>query len=305
MALPDDVLVHVFRNLSISDWACKVALVSKGWATLASQEAMALLPPCLQPLTRGPCFTHGGPGCTQCGIRLAHLLFCNSVLYNPSFRLDAQRVNQPRSLGGRSRSAWTCTLGFTSFNTGQVDGAPSSSSVTQLRCLSETFECVQEVDLQQALCRCGMDHADAGQVLDSGLGLQLRIRFAAAVQGGEAGSEEQLVPHSVATVCLAVDDGTCHRPVLNLKGSVDVWKVDALAWALASTEEGRPGAQDLSVAIPRLPRQTRRAVVILRASGAVAQGARCACFDRPRLLFSPACPRGSVHGGERGVLDSQ
>lgn len=31
----------------------------------------------------------------------------------------------------------------------QVDGAPSSSSVTQLRCLSETFECVQEVDLQQ------------------------------------------------------------------------------------------------------------------------------------------------------------
>ncbi|KAL6769631.1 hypothetical protein ACKKBG_A31780 [Auxenochlorella protothecoides x Auxenochlorella symbiontica] len=81
--------------------------------------------------------------------------------------------------------------------------------------MKPVHQCSRSPPHTQALCRCGMDHADAGQVLDSGLGLQLRIRFAAAVQGGEAGSEEQLVPHSVATVCLAVDDGTCHRPVLN------------------------------------------------------------------------------------------
>lgn len=101
----------------------------------------------------------------------------------------------------------------------------------------------------------------------------------------------------ICTGMLSHDD--THPPGKD-KGSVDVWTVDALAWAVASTEAGCAAAQDLRTSIPRLPRAARRAVVILRATGAIPPGARCACFEGPSLRFlSPSAEQG-VCGEARG-----
>lgn len=71
-----------------------------------------------------------------------------------------------------------------------------------------------DVTARQALRRCCVDQSYASQVLESGVGLQLSIRFRVVVQESTPGSE-QVVPYSSATVCLAVDDGTRPIPVLN------------------------------------------------------------------------------------------
>lgn len=89
-SLPEDLVRQIFVCLTLEDWACSVAPVSRAWSALLSAKVASLLPGGLMKLAQRPCQAHGECNCCRCSLYTSYKLYGINLLSNPAFEYAAQ-----------------------------------------------------------------------------------------------------------------------------------------------------------------------------------------------------------------------